>query len=859
MTREKIKNPPKFAEWILRSLYPDRGTFTSLGDFREEYLDVYYSSSPFKAKLWYWKQIIRSLPSFIRNKFHWNIVMIRNYLKVALRNIKRNKVYSFINLSGLSVGMACSIFIFLYIKYELSFDRYHQNGKHIYRIIHRLDHTFKYKNYYAQTPSTIAPVLKRDFPEVINAARLEGFVNPTIRYKDKVFVERRFYFGDPEILEIFSFPLLKGEPESCLKEPFSVLISEGKVEKYFDDEDPMGKLLDIDGKDYVVRGILKDTPENSHFIVDFFASLSSQFRIQRGDWVQTWRNFMYQTYFQVLPDCDIDALEKKLPVVFRNYFDRVRDDEYPVQHLFDIHFFNKAHKELETNADARNIYIFSVVAFLILIISCINYMNLSTARSIKRAKEVGLRKVVGANRAHLVKQFLGESIVFSFIALSLSILCVRILLPFFNTFIDKKLSFNLLGDGKLILILLGITLFTGIASGSYPAFVLSSFKPAKIVKGITASHGKGSSGFRNSLVVIQFVISIVLIVCALIVNNQLHYIKNKELGFAKESIIAIPANTQDRNQSKLTDEYRKHPGILDITTSNTLPINMYSARGGMTWEGKEENDDQILYLLNVDYNYLNFYGHEIVQGTAFSKDFSPGSQDRYILNETAVKSIGWEEPIGKKFENGIVVGVVKDFHFAPLHQGIEPLVMGLSPTGNDYISLKISSHNIQNTLAFVEKTWKEIFPELPYSYFFLDDRIERLYQKEFILGQILNSFTAIAIFIACLGLFGLALFTAENRTKEIGIRKILGASAYEIVTLLSKDLLKWVLAANILALPISYYAMDKWLQNFAYRIHIRIDFLVLSVTLALVISLSTISFQTIRAATASPADALRYE
>ena len=359
--------------------------------------------------------------------------------------------------------------------------------------------------------------------------------------------------------------------------------------------------------------------------------------------------------------------------------------------------------------------------------------------------------------------------------------------------------------------------------------------------------------------VIQFVISIVLIVCSIIVNNQLHYIKNRELGFVKESIIAIPAHPQARNQSRLIDEYRKYPGIFDITTSNTLPINMYSARGGMKWEGKEEDDDQILYYLNVDYNYLNFYGHEIVQGRAFSKDFSMGSQDRYILNETAVKSIGWDEPIGKKFENGIVVGVVKDFHFAPLHQGIEPLVMGLSPTGNDYISLKINSNNIPDTLAFIEKKWKETFPELPYSYFFLDERIERLYQKEFRLGQIFNYFTVIAIFIACLGLFGLALFTAENRTKEIGIRKILGASVYEIVMLLSKDILKWVLAANILALPISYYAMHKWLQNFAYRIHIGIDVLVLSATLALVISFSTISLQTIRAAKANPVDSLRYE
>lgn len=782
--------------------------------------------------------------------------MIQHYMKIIFRNLKRNKAYSFLNIFGMTLGMTCFLLIYLYVQYELSYDRYHKNGKNIYRIIHHLNYTFKYKNYYAQSPANIAPILRKEFPEVISAGRLVKR-RPRIQYEDKLFFEDRFYFSDPEILEIFSFPLIRGEAISCLNTPYTVFISEAAASKLFGSEDPLGKTIRVDENEYLVKGILKDVPENSHFGVDFLASLSSYFDIHRESRMG-WHNFMYQTYLLLHPETNTKDFESRLPGVFRRYNQNVRDDEYPLQHLYKIHFFNQAHQELEPNTDIRNIYFFSIIAFLILFISCINYMNLSTAKSIKRAKEVGLRKVVGAQRLNLFRQYLGESMVFSSLSLCFSIICVRLLLPAYSAFIGRPLSFNLPGIGEIILVLLFISLFTGIVSGSYPAFVLSSFQPVNIFKGTFNSRSKGSSKFRNSLIFVQFVFSILLIICSIVVTRQLHFIKNKELGFQKENVVVVPVYQPQRNYQGLLDEFRKNPNILDITTSNTLPINMYSARGGMTWEGKKADDSLILYILRVDGNYLDFYNHRIVKGRRFSVEDSD-SQELYILNETAVKSMGWKNPIGKRFENGVVIGVVEDFHFAPLHQGIESLVIRLNRTNNNRISLRISSENFPQILAFIKTKWQKFFPEYPYSHYFLDERIENLYQNEHKLEQLFLSFTILTILIACLGLSGLTSLAAEERVKEIGIRKVLGASAAQIMAAFSFRFLKWILISNLFAWPIAYIVLSKWLQNFAYRINLGIMVFILSGLSALAVALLTIGLRSFKAAAANPIDSIRYE
>jgi len=787
--------------------------------------------------------------------------MFQNYLKSALRNIKRQKGYSLITLAGLTIGITCFVLITLYVRYEFSYDRFHENAQNIYRVLVDTRETFMGKSQVTVTPGPLASAMQQEFPEVLKATKVES-ERVVMKYGGHRFAEDSIYYVDPVFLDIFDFPLLAGDPKTALSKPNCLLVSKDMAEKYFGQENPVGKTIHVDNTDYQITGVLANIPGNTNFRFDFLASFSSLVELHGRDRVYSWNRWSYRTYILLHGKADPVSLENKLvDFLKRNYSDDATQT-LRLQSLSDIHFYTKANFELEPTADIRNVYLLSAIGFFILLIACFNYMNLSTARATTRAKEIGMRKVIGANRMQLIRQFLSESILFSFIALLISVILVKLLLPAFRVFIDRKLEAVFIHDGTLILTLTGLILFIGLVSGSYPALVLSSFKPTAMLKGTGVPTLRSSSLFRNSLVVSQFVISAALIFCTIVVFNQLHFMRNKELGFIKDHVVTVP--NPGRVEETLKNELRQNRQVLDITSSNDLPYDISSADFGK-WDGYNPEEKLIVYRNWVDANFLSFYDIPIVQGRGFAEEYNDEEGQAYILNEAAVKAIGWDDPIGKRFgfsgedEKGVVVGVIKDFHFAPLHLNIEPLALAPNSERIEWLSIKINPQNIPETLAFIERTWRKHSPEGDFSYAFLDDRLDRMYRTEEKLIKTFSIYAFIALFVACLGLFGLASFTTAQRTKEIGIRKVLGATGWNITLLTTKKIMALVLMANTIAWPVAYFAMQNWLQNFAYRTEVGMWIFALTATLSLAIALLTVSYQTIKAATSNPVDSLRYE
>jgi len=866
----KRTKPPKFAEKILSLLSSSR-KIGILGDTEEEYRMILSEKGRFKAHVWYTWQIFKPLPFLIRSTVYWSLTMLKNYLIIALRNIKRNKIYSVINMLGLATGMACCILIYVYIQFEFSYDRYHPNADRIYRVMVNIKVPFKDRTQAVGAPAGLVPVLTENFPEVVTAAAIKQ-ESSLVKYKDIFFEERRFYYADPEIFKIFSLPLVKGDSKTALEKPYSVLISQKIASRYFGKEEPIGKTLHVDNRnDFMIAGVFQDIPENSHFHCDFLASISSHFQNIGRERATGWNNFGYKTYILFHEMADLSEFSRKINEYCRKFIpaetlQNIVADLW-IQPLTDIHFYNQAFGELETNADIRNIYLFSAIALCIMLIACFNYMNLATARSAFRTREVGLRKVVGAQRRQIINQFMGESLTTALFSFGISLLLVRIFIPIFSSYINRPLSFSQLSGLSDVFILIGIIVIVGILSGAYPALFLSSFQPVNIFRGMGSKRSKGSFSFRNSLVVLQFIVSIVLIICSIVTSQQLRYIRNKDLGFNRDHILIVSGWGLRPNFESIKQELLQNPHILDITHTNGLLWNVGRA-SFCQWQGKDEDENLITYVISVGYNFIDFYDLEIVEGRNFSKELATDNESAYILNEAAVRAIGWENAVGKKFfidgesEKGVVVGVVKDFHIAPLHLAIRPLAIDLSPFepfNFDWISLKISPQDVSDTLSFLEQKWQVYSPDVPINYFFLDDSLDRLYRIEQRLGQIFNYFTAIAVFLACLGLFGLAIFTAEQRTKEIGIRKVLGASVPSVLMLLSREFIKWVFVANLIAWPVGYYIMHRWLQSFAYKTHVGWLEIALAAALSLGVALLTVSYQAVKAAMANPADSLRYE
>ena len=797
--------------------------------------------------------------------------MIKNYFKTALRNLWKKKSFSAINIFGLAIGMAVSILMLLFVLNEITYDRFNEDSEDIYRIQLNLNAQGRLLNI-ASVPAPMGPALLDNFPEVMEVGRLRSMGGALISYEDKKFDETNIRYADSGIFDVFTIVVVGGNPKTFLEAPYSLVITQEMAEKYFGDQDPINKTLQFGTEDfYTVTGVIKKMPENSHFKFNMLISLTTLNRT--GEPLDTWGSFNFNTYFKLQKNASVEGLEEKFyTLLMDNLPEQVKQldvkmDLY-LQELHRIHLHSHTEGELEPSGSIAYIWIMTTIAFFILLIACINFMNLSTAQSVHRAKEVGMRKVLGAQRKRLISQFLGETLLLSFISFLLSLILIQALLPAFNQLSRKELVFNPFENWIVTLGLIGLTLLVGLIAGTYPAFFLSAYSPLDVFRS-QYKAGRGHRFFRNGLVTFQYVISIALICCTLIVFFQMRFVKNYDLGFDKDQVMSIYYRGQIPNQrdvfkSRVVDI----PGVVSASNSGTLP-GIGSSETFFAFEGFNQGEPKVYPYTQVDEDYLETMGLELSAGRFFSKEYT-GDSSTVVLNETLVQDVGWDDPLGKivRMTDVVddefvqvpytVVGVVKDFHFDSLREKIRGYIIMLEPE-RSRIAVKVRPENLSGTIRSIEKIWKEMIPAYPFEYTFLDDRFDSIYRTEQRIGNIFLSFTLITILVACLGLFGLASFTAEQRTKEIGIRKVLGASVSNVVLLLSRQYTKWVLVANVIAWPVAFFAMRTWLQNFAYRIDIGIWIFILSGVMALAIALLSVSAKALKAATANPVNSLRYE
>jgi len=821
--------------------------------------------------------------------------MLKNYLKIAVRNFVKHKLYSFINICSLAIGLACTLFILLWVRDELSFDRFHKNANAIYR----MNWDFKWNNNEGigpGTPPPLAATLTNEIPEVLAATRVFPVSKMIVRYENRFFNEPQIRGVEANFFEFFDFELLSGNSQTALTEPNSVILIDETAAKYFGDAPALGKILTIGEEKLIfgkkmyrnafkVTGIVKSPPHNSHLQFDLLTSISSHPEVAYFDWSWFW--MQVTTYAKLEPDVTTGAVEAKIPALVKKYapaaFQRVgfSYDEmiatggrwnFVLQPMTDIYLRSgQTGNRLGPTGNEAYVYIFSTIAVFILLIACINFMNLATARSANRAKEVGVRKALGSKKSMLVGQFLVESIAFSMIAMPLALFLVELFIAPFNQLSGKNLQLNLFDPPWLPAVLILLALLVGVVAGSYPGFYLSSFRPVQIFKGAVRAGGK-SQKLRNGLVVFQFAITIGLIVCTLLVQKQMDFFRQADMGFNKEGVVII-SNDNHRlgNQAEaFKEKLKSNSRFLSASLATAVPPyygfeDSYNAEG----KGGEQIDIQLNSYM-ADEDFLATLGIEIVRGRGFSKDFSTDAAG-VLLNEAAVKYFGWDDPLGKTliYPGGDnreykVIGVMKDFNFMTLHSPITPFAL-FHHASNSYeiqnscVVVRIPRADLANSLKSLESEWKTFAPTMPFEYKFMDEGFDEQYLAEQRLGKIFLIFSFLTIFIACIGLLGLAAFTSEQRTKEIGVRKVLGASVPNLVALLSKDFSKWVLLANLIAWPVAYFAMNKWLQNFAYRTDINWWVFALAGGAALLIALLTVSTQAIKAAVANPVEALRYE
>lgn len=808
--------------------------------------------------------------------------MVRNYLKIAIRNLLKYRFISFINLFGLTVGLTCCLLITTYILNELSYDKYNKNADDIYRVTR----TFKNSNGAVSLKlSTISPpfgyYFPSEFPQIRKMTRLLQNGPIPVRYKDKIFNEKDMYFADENLFDVFSLQTIKGNPKTALSEPFSIMMTEKTAKKYFGDEDPINKVIRFNSQfDCKVSGIYESFPANSHMHPEMLLSFNTlkDSVVYGEEGLRTnWGNNSFFTYLLLPPNYKAENLTNLFPA----FLDKHMANEYKgnkpslmtelgLQKLTDIHLYSHTDYEAEPNGDISRVYIFSAIALFILLIACINYMNLSTARSALRAKEIGIRKVIGARKKELIAQFLSESVMICFTATMIAMLLSWLTIPWLNKISGQQLSFQTLLQAKILIPLFVTPFIIGIISGIYPALFMSSFQPVKTLKGLFKAGG-GSISFRKALVVIQFAISIILIITTFIVFQQLHYIQTRALGFDKERVVTMNyTNEVGKQYEPFRTELLQNTSFKDVTRSSRIPTGRLLDNMGASVSNGDSLQPVVadIKYVNTDYDFLNTFDIPIAAGRFFSRDYGTDTLN-YVLNQTAVKAIGWksdQDAIGKDFvyggTKGHVIGVMKDFHFESMHQAIVPMVLIMLPPRNTYfnnLSIKIAGGNTTAALGTIERTWKKFFPETPFEYTFLDENFDRLYQSEQRQATIFTSFACIAIFIACLGLFGLSAFAISQRVKEIGVRKVLGANTGGLVGLLAKDFLKLVAVAAILAFPIAWYAMDSWLKDFAYRVSIQWWVFIAAGILAALIAFVTVSFQAVKAATANPVKSLRSE
>ncbi|MDI3321709.1 ABC transporter permease [Pinibacter soli] len=793
--------------------------------------------------------------------------MIKNYLKIAFRNLWRHRVFSFINILGLTVGMTACFLIFLYVKFELSYDKFNSKAANIYR----LNTDIKTPSETINTSVTawpFAPNIKREFPEVETFTRVNNG-SFLVRKGDAKFQEDNTLFADSTFFDVFDIKMLKGDPKTALKDMFSVVFTEDAAKKYFGNENPIGKqvLLTGDGIPATVTGIIQNIPENSILKGDMLVSMTTFTQRLNKNIDQQWGNFGATSFLLLKPGADPRAMEKKFPdFIERNNGKERKESQmfytFTLQPLKDIYLYST--RDGNKSGNMNNVYIFSIIAVFILLIACINFINLTTARSSERAKEVGIRKVVGAAKSQVARQFIGESVILCIIAFMLTVLLSVLLLPLFNKLAGKVVSHGIFTNWQYLLLLFSAAISIGVLAGAYPALILSSFKPVVVLKGRFATGTKGIL-LRKGLVVAQFSISVVLIIATLVVYLQMNYMRKRDLGFSKDQMVVV--STQgDPARFALQNAVGGLPNVKSTALSSSVPGS--GNPGAYSEIENKKGDLQIanLDLYFVDWNYIPQYKIKMVAGRSFSKEFGTDTTQAMVVNESVTKLLGYSNPqeaVGRKFKQwgreGKIIGVMQDFHFRSLQQPIKPLTMRIEPDGCDLLSVNITGGNVPATLASIEKKWKEMIPNRPFSYFFMDEFFDRQYRGEERFGNLFLNFAILAIFISCLGLLGLASYSTMQRTKEIGVRKVLGASVANITTLLSSDFIKLVLISILIASPLAYIGMHKWLEGFAYRTSVSWWVFLLAAITAIFIALFTVSFQAIKAAVANPVKSLRTE
>jgi putative ABC transport system permease protein len=855
--RKEDPDPPRLAEWTIRRLAWAEDRLSIQENLREEYRYILETRGTRAADLWYWTHLIRSSFPFVRFAVYWRFVMFKNYLKVALRNFTKNKSYSFINISGLAIGMACCMLITLWVQDELSYERFNKNINDIFCVVNYPPENPNSCD--ASVPAPLIPYLKDKYADIKNASRFKASGRRLFSYEGNNVFEDDGGFADPELFDIFSFKAVLSDPKAALMDPNTIILTKSMADRYFGSEDPLGETIKLENK-YVfsVGAVIEDIPRSSSIHFDYLIPFENFGRFDLVE-MDNWGRYENYNGFLILQD-------NVSPEAFsENISEEIIDNSPGSTHklkLFpykDIRLFG-----LNNDGTFKFVLVFSAIAILVLLIACINFVNLTTAQAGKKAKEIGLRKVIGANKSSIRRQVYSELAAIVTIAFILAIGLVYLFLPKLNALSGKTLTLSISGNYGLLLCMLGIALVTLIISGTYPALYLSSFSPAKIMKP-GASAISGHSSLRKVLVIAQFTISIILIISTIVITNQMIYIKNKELGFDKDHLIYIDLLGDLKTRyDTVKNELLRNPDINSVTVAQSLPNNAYNNAGGLDWEGKPADVRGSMNFISVEKDYFDTVGIEFLEGETFTTVPDNWLLREFIINEKAIEAMKIENPVGKSFkmwdrDPGRITGVVKNVHNTSLHNEIQPVFYVQFPYFYNYLMINMKNENVQDTIGFIKGVTRKINPDFPFEFHFLNEDIERSYRTERQINRIITYFTTLAIFISCLGLFGLSLFMAEQRTKEIGIRKTLGATVSHIIGLISKDFLLLVGVANLIAWPASYFIMNKWLQNFAYRIDMGLWIFALAAALALFIALVTISFQTFKAATANPVDSLRYE
>jgi len=790
--------------------------------------------------------------------------MLRNYIVIAIRNLLKNPVYALINIFGLSIGITCSLLILIFVKNEISYDRFQNNKNELYRMV------FEWANpngsdISPQMTAPVAPDMMEEFPDVKAATRISGYRDGYFTYQNKSYKAENVIYTDSLFFKMFSFKLLSGDPETILKEPFTIVLDERTAQNIFGNEDPVGKIVRWNNKDdLMIKGIVKSPPANSHLQFSSLISFSSLYKDNRlhMDWNG---GVQYYHYIELIPGTSKNSIEAMLPQFMYRHINNILEGSgwsviASLQPVTDIHLKSNYAGEIGANGSLSSIYIYSAVALFILLIACINFMNLTTAKSASRAREIGMRKVLGAEKESLIGQFLGESIIMTILGFIIALIMIEILLPVFNSMVSRDLNLYQAGNLDLIISIPVFIIITGFIAGSYPAFVMSSFIPVKVLKGISTGK-KGASGFRNILVMLQFAISLVLIICTIVIYSQLGFIRSKDVGYSRENILVLPFTSENfkNKYMMLKDELKSVPGIINSSATSEIPGRGFTSNGY-----KPEGYDRWIMFnaVDVDYDYIETMGLQVVRGRAFSPEF-PSDKNAFLINETLARELNWDDPEGKTIErDGVhpVIGMIRDFNFASLHEEIGPLIFTMTPyMGYDYLLVRFKTNNLNVLINDIRKNWAKIDPNEPFEYFFLDDVFNEMYRSEQKLGSMLLYIAILAIIIACMGLFGLALYSTEQSNKEIGLRRAFGSTVTKVVLLLTGKFTRWVLLANLLAWPVAYIIIRKYMQMYAYRIDLPIWAFFATALGAYLIALITISVQSVKAGTTNPAETLRYE